>query len=248
MSDIVKDENSNDQDKTQSNVSIFNNLANQSSNSHHTFVVRKSERLASALYVITGFIPEGEPVRQRLRVCALELITRSSNPSELAETGKEQFESRCTEIVTILQTANYAGLISPMNAKLIGEEYSALAAFVRMHSGKISERGHELKKSSVSEPKSISSSIRHYEKGLLKTPHSSKRTLVKNKTGTLGDRKSIILDILNKKPEISIKDVVSFMPGVSEKTVQRELLSLVANGTLVKKGSRRWTTYMKNPQ
>ncbi|MBI3573500.1 DeoR family transcriptional regulator [Candidatus Kaiserbacteria bacterium] len=245
MSDNIKDENKLDQDKLDSNVSVFDNIANVFSNSYHTFLVRKSERLASALYVITGFMPQEEPVRGRLRVCALELITRSTAPSEMADTGTEKFESRCAEIGTILQTAHYAGLVSEMNAKLIGEEYAALASFVRLNSGKISERGHELQKSSVSEPRGVSSPIRHTSKSLLKEFSKSKKTQYNNNSGSLNDRKTIILNIFNTKPKVSIKDAVSLIPTVSAKTIQRDLLSLVEQGILIKEGARRWTTYSK---
>ncbi|MDO8523721.1 MAG: DeoR family transcriptional regulator [bacterium] len=190
-------------------------------------------------------MPPEEPVRSRLRVCALDLISRSASPSELVENGTEKFESRCAEIITILQTANYAGLISEMNARLICDEYASLASFVRSHAGKISERSRELQKSTVSEPKTISSPIRHSHKSLLRKFSKSQRTDDKNVLGSLGERKSIILSLFNTKEKISIKDAVSVIPGVSEKTVQRDLLALVGQGVLVKEGARRWTIYRK---
>ena len=247
MSDSLKDENKNDSDKQLSNIRIFDNLIGLLSNNHHIFIVRKSERLASALYVITGFMPAEEPIRTRLRICALEVITHAASPNEFQGGGADRFESRCAEIVTILQTANYSGLISEMNAKLVTEEYVSLAAFVRANAGKIAEQGHTLEKSSISEPKSVSSSIRQSDKSLIRNTRIIKKTNIDSNKKYGNSRKELILGIFNKKTSISIKDAVSLIPGMSEKTIQRDLLALVAEGALLKNGSRRWTTYQKAP-
>jgi hypothetical protein len=245
MSDNVKDENKLEYDKTLKNVSLFDNLIGLFSNNHHVFIVRKSERLASALYVITGFMPPDEPIRTRLRVCALEIITHSASPYELQGNGAERFEFCCGEIVTILQTARYSGLISEMNARLVSEEYASLAAFVREHAEKISERGHLLQRSSVSASKAARSSIGQNVKSLLKITSKTGRIGSENPKDRFESRKNIILKIFNTKDSISIKDAVSFIPAVSEKTIQRDLISLVASGFLTKSGSRRWTMYRK---
>lgn len=241
----VKDESDKGSDKSSRNVSIFNNFVGLLSNNHHIFVVRKSERLASALYVITGFMPSEEPIRTRLRICALEVITHSASPYELQGSGAERFESRCTEIVSILQTAHYSGLISEMNAKLISEEYVSLAAFVRANTARISERGHLIAKSSVMGQNPGSSNVRQRGVGLLKDRAKFNDSSPDGKRTTLDGRKELILKVFDKKESVSIKDVVSFIPGVGEKTIQRDILSLVASGVLTKSGSRRWTTYRK---
>lgn len=247
MSDSIKDDNKDVSDNPPNRYGIFDNFVSISANNHITFVVRKSERLASALYVITGFMPPEEPARTRLRVCALEIITRSANPHELLEGGAERFESRCSEIVTILRTAHYSGLISEMNANLLGEEYTALAVFVRENAGKLAERGSVLRKSTVSEPRSLSGSLRQSERGLLNGIQKNKRTKRDVQDSPLGNRKDLILSVFKMKDAISIKDVTSLMPQVSEKTVQRDILDLVGKGILIKTGSRRWTTYRKAP-
>ena len=56
-------------------------------------------------------------------------------------------------------------------------------------------------------------------------------------------RQSVILNLLKKKGEIMIKDVSPLIEGVSEKTIQRELLTLVKSGILRKEGEKRWSKY-----
>lgn len=61
------------------------------------------------------------------------------------------------------------------------------------------------------------------------------------------DRRKIILALAKQKPAINVGDVARSIPGVSEKTIQRELLAMVAEGILKKKGERRWSTYSLPP-
>jgi hypothetical protein len=57
------------------------------------------------------------------------------------------------------------------------------------------------------------------------------------------DRRKIILALIKQKPSLTVKDIVKSIPNVSEKTIQRELLAMVAEGILSKRGERRWSTY-----
>ena len=57
------------------------------------------------------------------------------------------------------------------------------------------------------------------------------------------DRRARILALLQKQERVSIKDVVREITDCSEKTIQRELAALVAQGVLKKEGERRWSTY-----
>lgn len=57
------------------------------------------------------------------------------------------------------------------------------------------------------------------------------------------DRRAIILALLRSKSEISVSDAMKELPGVSDKTVQRELVAMVEAGILSKKGEKRWSTY-----
>lgn len=57
------------------------------------------------------------------------------------------------------------------------------------------------------------------------------------------DRRKIILALIKQKPAITVGDIAKSISGVSEKTIQRELLSMVAENVLIKRGERRWSTY-----
>lgn len=63
------------------------------------------------------------------------------------------------------------------------------------------------------------------------------------KQASVSDRSQRILGIVKAKGVVSIGDVSALITDCSEKTIQRELLSLVEKGVLKKEGERRWSTY-----
>jgi len=56
-------------------------------------------------------------------------------------------------------------------------------------------------------------------------------------------RRKTILDFMNGKKNLTIKDFSSVIMDCGEKTIQRELLALVAEGLVKKEGDRRWSRY-----
>ena len=57
------------------------------------------------------------------------------------------------------------------------------------------------------------------------------------------DRRDTILSVIKNKGKASIKDISTLIRGVSEKTIQRELLALISLGVVTRQGERRWSTY-----
>ncbi len=56
-------------------------------------------------------------------------------------------------------------------------------------------------------------------------------------------RQNQIIKEIRNKGQVTIRDLVGKVQGCSEKTIQRELLSLVEIGVLKKEGERRWSRY-----
>jgi hypothetical protein len=208
-------------------------------NDHHAYCARKAERLATAVHVVTGFIAKDEPVRTVLRAASLELSRLSTDRTRLLEVGAETFSTRCAEISSILVTAESAGLVSQMNAKLIIEEYARLATFVRERYSFI--HSHV---SDIQDITPVSQTVSDKGQKDIKVYRSKYVEAVKD-TSQTSSRRADILALFNHRERISVKDAVQTVPGVSEKTLQRELLAMVADGTLKKEGERRWSTYIR---
>jgi len=60
------------------------------------------------------------------------------------------------------------------------------------------------------------------------------------------ERQIKIIDLVKNKGVVSIKDISLNMNGCSEKTIQRELITMVKSGVLKKEGERRWSRYSLN--
>lgn len=230
-------------------------FASSFKNEHHTFVVQKSEKLAAALYMVTGFIPTEDPIRVRLRTCALELISCATDP-EKARTGRfdEGFAARCLEVGSILSLAQRAGFVSAMNAKVLCDEYADLASFVRRYSEKVFGGDSAVEVDRTLHVPQAPAELRAMQgpfapntgaplrKAVLLEGQKDKRT---NNYKRHLSRRDMILSLLDKKDKITVKDASLAIEGCSEKTIQRELIALVEEGVLLKEGERRWSTYRK---
>ena len=64
-----------------------------------------------------------------------------------------------------------------------------------------------------------------------------------NVSGSAEKRKTIIIEMLKDKNNLTVKDFSLIIKDCSEKTIQRELLKLVQLSVLKKEGERRWSRY-----
>lgn len=60
---------------------------------------------------------------------------------------------------------------------------------------------------------------------------------------TSPDRATLIKTVLEARPQATIKDIASVVTDCSEKTIQRELNSLIELGEVLREGERRWSRY-----
>ncbi len=56
-------------------------------------------------------------------------------------------------------------------------------------------------------------------------------------------RRERVLAILRDKGEATIKDIMAFITDCSEKTIQRELITLIKDNIVQREGERRWSKY-----
>lgn len=57
------------------------------------------------------------------------------------------------------------------------------------------------------------------------------------------DRRDTIIQSLSLRGTMSIKDIAEMLPDCGEKTIQRELFSLIQEGVIKREGERRWSRY-----
>jgi len=224
------------------------------SHAHFVFVHKKTEKIVTALYLVSNFIKDNEPIKWSIRNKALELLELATLLDFVSTDEKRQVlrdhRSVATEIISLSDIARYAGLFSEMNHEIIKKEFEALLQTI--------DEGQKKQESSIFSPDFFDTKnfIEKQPEVSFTTPKIQKDKIEKiqerkiiNKTSDFhrdikdSDRKGLIISMLKKKEGLGIKDFTQVIAGVSEKTIQRELLSLVAEGTIKKEGDRRWSRY-----
>lgn len=247
--------------KSVSNTGLFKYLG--TSDESFVFQYKKTEKILAALYLVTNFLSEEEPLRWQLRELGLSLL---SNIMSLKDALPSQKDALCNaiktsvfEMISLLEIAHFAGFISVMNFEILKKEFvflldsvshtkQSLESFVlpnNFFTDDTSAQPIVPTSPQISAPKNIKDKKISPQNqgnfkghGLTKSDASYGKVEIKKTT-----RQEVIIDLLKKKKEIMVKDVSSVISDCSEKTLQRELLSMVAKGVLKKEGERRWSKY-----
>jgi hypothetical protein len=192
----------------------------------------KGHKIIAAVYLITDHLIDSDPLKQALRTKCVSLIT-------------SEFEARkavAVAICTLMDAAVLARLISEKNASIINLEIRHYAALPTTNEQSVSA----IFKNEIQDPyaklkrpighMSLNISPVHKEK----SPISKNVAMFENKN----KRQDRILSFINDRKSAAIKDIAALFPDISEKTIQRELGTLVAMGKITKRGNKRWSLYM----
>ncbi|MEK7607814.1 MAG: hypothetical protein AAB484_02765 [Patescibacteria group bacterium] len=217
--------------------------------SHFVFLYKKTEKLIAAIYMITDFVKDNEPLKWRIRENALELLSLNTSFATVSLSERlellKKYQALSLEIVSLSGIAHIGGLISEMNYNVLKIEFEKLTAIINKDENKKANEETVVLNSGFfdredvlySPQKPLSKGHSQYLPKIVKSVKSTDNKDDKN------DRKTIISKLLSKKNGLNIKDFSQAIRDCSEKTIQRELLSMVASGILKKEGERRWSTY-----
>ncbi|HYE22837.1 MAG TPA: hypothetical protein VEA92_00050 [Candidatus Paceibacterota bacterium] len=221
------------------------------------YIYKKAERLAKAIHLITPAFRHSPSLYDRVNRVSVALVDAAILPPASA---KDALSRELLALSSVLSIARSSGVLSPMNADLIGREAHLLLEEVA---------GYEEPRVSLPESVSLAELARAASPSM-----STSRTSYMTDTDTprpiptpvskghvkgqikdneqkpevsreprRNDRKEAILSTLRAKGPSYIKDISTAIRDVSEKTIQRELQTLVSEGVVTRTGERRWTTY-----
>lgn len=233
--------------------SIFNNIFEK--DIRRVFIYKKAERLAKALHLIAPAFAESISLRNRIDAIAIGLVDAAVLSPGVARIALSR---ELLSLSSILSIARTGGLLSAMNAELISRESHILLQEVAVYEeprlflddaptlssiAKIA-----LKKEASQNTNAV---VREHAKApqLLKqrAPAPADKRHIKDikdtESGSVKDRQEAVLSIIRNKGSVSIKDISTMIRGVSEKTIQRELMALIESGIVLKQGERRWSVY-----
>lgn len=208
----------------------------------------RASKLVSALYLVTSLVPESDPVRVELRRVGVALVSDMAKTSGGVRAGARDLVS---VILSLLELSRNAGVMSVMNAKMLSEKFLEFAGALSAqgtdsvgHSA-LSMLSGSFGNSVKDITRSADASERKGHRMVLFTPNR-RESVVRQITGRgSGDgmRRNKIVDFIKDKKRVGIKEISRIFPGLSEKTVQRELLTLVKANILNREGERRWSVY-----
>jgi hypothetical protein len=250
----------------------------------------KTNKLITALFMVTDIMDKEEPLRNKLRFLGTEIISDMySNPGNSSK--------KISEILSFLDISFAIGMMSEMNLNILKKEFSELHQSVEefiaqknptwleefmsqdnnleqniLLSNKpktnltnsighikqtrigvqkgsnlmkvLSDRVSTLSNQKNSRPLNSSTNSSKPSYDILKTKRRNEIiNIIKNKLITFPDSSGVtITDIKNlakSLPTNETNTLVSF----GEKTLQRELVSMVHDGVLKKDGEKRWSKY-----
>lgn len=227
--------------------SIFNNVFEK--DIRRVFIYKKAERLAKAIHLIAPAFADSASLRSRIESIGIGLVNAAILPSG---TARSALSRELLALSSVLSIARTGGLLSNMNADLISREAHILLQEVAEYeeprlfldeSPTLSDIAKQVQKEQA--PRQFARAPR---KGLPagRDKVSDKGHVKDTRSDTSSptqERRDAILSVIKNKQKASIKDISTLIRNVSEKTIQRELISLIALGIVIKEGERRWSVY-----
>jgi hypothetical protein len=255
----------------------------------------KTNKLITALYMVTDIIDKDEPIRNKLRTLGTEIISdMNSIPSNVC--------NNISDIMSFLEIASAVNIISSMNYNILKKEFLELNQSIKESFGEVKNINKQLDLSEffVNSPLEEYSDLSRrevdkYIHPISQASHPSRGELISKGHVSIGVQKGSTLlkaikdmsnrvpapyvppwrdrsgsnndfdklkkqrrdDIINIIKTISgnatIKDIKDKVQDPSikadsllscgEKTLQRELVSMVKDGVLNKTGEKRWSRY-----
>lgn len=233
----------------------------------------KTNKLITALYMVTDTMEKEEPMRLKLRTLGVEIL------SDIITMSKVGFDIRkIDQTLSFLNIAFDIKMISEMNCNILKKEFIELKQSIQeftaqnnlwfeefiskpplLDEGGVEGGNSKITTSSFGHPSLLRR--REFSKGqgtrlgvqkgstlmdaLNKVGHAENFQILKDK------RRELIIKIIKNKSEgMSIKDisfaVQNLEEKIGEKTLQRELISMVKDNVLKKTGEKRWSLYFIN--
>ncbi len=233
--------------------------------SYGLFVFQKANKLVKAIYLLTDLMSHKEPMRERTRSLANKMLENVLGMSERIwgeEVYQKNLLSTISEISILFDIAENTKMMSKMNHQIITSEFKKLSDFLVTSSANYSSAKIAFEPnlfdgnynyapdqlfqatSYAQNPNMIKNEMAVENTDVEKEKKSFSKTVAPVKTvKDKNNRQDIILSMLKSGIKLTIKDFAKNIKDCSEKTIQRELLTLVSKGVLKREGKRRWSKY-----
>lgn len=227
-----------------------------SDENYYANVFKKTEKIVSVIFYILSETKMSHVTEthiqmikdKALKTHELSLETLSLQTHERHE-GLLRFQYGLVALLSTLRIAHVARVISEDVLLLLSDQLDAVLRYINNHY--LTNEGISVEElTEVMIPKttkSVTNKVRT-------SPAPGRQRRVNIPAGDIStdaylvysqltDRAERIKTVLEAKPQATIKDIAEVITDVSEKTIQRELNSLIDKGQVFREGERRWSRY-----
>ncbi|HEY0964399.1 MAG TPA: hypothetical protein VGE31_01245 [Candidatus Paceibacterota bacterium] len=223
---------------------------------YFTNVFKRTEKLISVIFYILSHttVSKGNEIHvtvikdKALKTHESALKTLELQQHEVRD-GVATLQYALVGLESTLRIAEAAGVISQNIAHLLFEQLISIERFltnnymreegVNLSTIDSLPEGRPAKKSVVKSAASATPPRRR----VVQIPEGDISSDAYMVYSQLTDRAERIKTVLEAKPQATIKDISEIITDVSEKTIQRELNSLIEKGQVIREGERRWSKY-----
>lgn len=199
------------------------------------YIFKKTEKIVCAVFYILQHIKDFERNKELVadvKVYCTEVLSFVADslavPVDSADEVAEVLSLKLVSLESQLRVLHAAGVLQTDHLQVFVAEIDSTLRSAKSYGWTTS-----VSKPLASHDAPARTAVRKEE--------SSQRTATVEKTHE--DRRTRIMGVLKAQPGASIKDIVDTVKDCSEKTVQRELNTLIKDGLVVREGERRWSKY-----
>jgi hypothetical protein len=229
-----------------------------SDDNYYNNVFKKTEKIVSVIFYILSETKMSrvtethiQMIKDRaLKTHELSLETLTLQTHERHE-GLLRFQYGLVALLSTLRIAHVARVIPEDILLLLSDQLDAVLRYINNHY--LTNEGISvLELTEVVIPKSTTKSASAKVRPFGTSPNRQRRVNIPAGDistdaylvySQLTDRAERIKTVLEAKPQATIKDIAEVITDVSEKTIQRELNSLIEQGQVIREGERRWSKY-----
>ncbi len=216
---------------------------------------KKTSRLLQGVFLVTDGVDDMNVLKKELRtemITLLSLVVECGGVKEML--GEVRIRKSQLKLRALLSTAGITQLIRKEYVAMLQDALTDLEGEYG-----VATQPQALKDVLFESDKQISN-VASYKQP---TPRSTASALTKGHVQSVTttsaadrisvepvapkkhlERREVILNLIRDKQRVTVKDAQVIVTGVSSKTLQRELLAMVAEGVLKREGERRWSVYM----
>ncbi len=263
-----------------SDISLkINDIFKNPSERSFFLVTRKTEKIVTALYLITDVMGEDLPLTQSIRSESLDLLNAcyrflsssiGMNPHEMS-----RIAIRLEHVLSLVSIGKITHHISEMNAQVLSVELEKVIQVVTgeladirtkqatyngtkegalvltqpaLPSRILSDMAFDEMIKNRKRQNDIKTTLTTFINDTKKDPvlKTNQNDIPKIKTThpvSLEKRKQKIIEVITSHKNATMQDIQKFVTDCSDKTLQRELVSLIGLGMIRKEGDKRWATY-----